>query len=476
MTLAQALTVLRARRRAALLTFLCVFGLVLLGTLAQPKAYTATATVVLDVKSPDPIVGVVLPGMTVSSYMATQVDVLQSERVVLAALRTLQADKDPQLRDQWQGRTQGRGDFGAWLAEDAMTRLKVMPDRESNVIAVAFTSRDPELSARTANAVVRAYIATTLELRTEPAKQFNELFNDSTKALRESLEAAQARLSAFQQEKGIVTNDEKFDIESARLNELSAQLLTMEGTATESKNRSQQAHVDGSKMQEVLGNQMIQTLSADLARQQARLSELRARLGERNPQVLEQAASVEELRARMNVEKERISGSIAVNNEVNVSRLQSLRGELAAQRARVLQMKGLRDEAAVLQRDVENAQRVYDAGFLRLSQSTLESQATQTNVSVLKWASPPPFPSSPRLVLNAVVGGVLALVLALVVTALREGRDERLRSEDDVRQALNVPLLGVLPVRGPMSGGGGAAMRRLLPRLLPKTSSTQPSH
>ena len=446
MSLSQILSILRARWRSAAVVFAAVVGLVAAFTLLLPKKYTATAAIVLDVKSPDPIAGVVLPGMTVSGYMATQVDVLQSERVVLRALHALHAERDPELRDAWQAQTEGRGDFDAWLAEDIQKRLDAKPGKDSNVIAVTYTARDPATAANIANAVVKAYIETTLQLRTEPAKQFNGLFDESTKALREALEVAQAKLSAFQQSKGIVATDEKLDIENARLSELSTQLVVMQATATESEGRQREAALKGDQMQEVLSNQMIMSLSADLARQQARLQEIGQRLGDKHPDVQQLRANIDELRTRLNAEKGRLTGSITVNNSVNQSRLESLRGALGSQRNKVLQMKGLRDEAAVLQRDVENAQRVYDAGFAKRNQSTLESQATQTNVSVLKTAGPPPFPSSPRMSLNASIAILLGLALGLATAIVRERRDWRLRADADVFEILNQPLLGVLPV------------------------------
>ena len=445
MSLSQILSILRVRWRSAIVVFLLIVGLVTALTLLMSKKYTGIASVVLDVKSPDPIAGVVLPGMTVSGYMATQVDVLQSDRVVLGAVRALRLNQDPDLKAAWQDSTEGRGDFESWIVEGINRRLDVKPGKDSNVIMVSYTAKDPEVAAKTANAVVKAYIDTTLQLRTEPAKQFNSMFDETTKAQREALETAQARLSAFQQSKGIIANDERFDVENARLSELSTQLGVMQAVATESEGRQREAALKGDQMQEVLSNPMIATLSADLARLQARLQEISQRLGDKHPDVQQLRANIDELRARLNTEKGRITGSITVNNSVNQTRLESLRSALAAQRAKVLQMKSLRDEAAVLQRDVENAQKVYDAGFGKLNQSTLESQATQTNVSVLKTATPPAFPSSPRIGLNAAIGVLLGLVLGIATAVLRERRDWRLRADADVFEVLNQPLLGVLP-------------------------------
>jgi capsular polysaccharide biosynthesis protein len=135
-----------------------------------------------------------------------------------------------------------------------------------------------------------------------------------------------------------------------------------------------------------------------------------------------------------------------------------------------MQMKGLRDEAAVLLRDVENAQKVYDAGFARLNQTALESQATQTNVSVLKTATAPPFPSSPRLGLNGAIAVLLGAALGLATAVLRERRDWRLREDSDVFEILNQPLLGVLP-QGPRArlAGRQRSLRAVAERVLGRT-------
>ena len=219
----------------------------------------------------------------------------------------------------------------------------------------------------------------------------------------------------------------------------------MQATAKESEERQKQASVKGDQMQEVVGNQAISVLSADLVRQEARLSGITERLGERNPEVVELRANINGLRSRLTAERMRIVGGITVNNAVNQSRLNELKREVAAQKSRVLQMKGLRDEASVMLRDVENAQLAYDAAFARQKQSALESQATQTNVSVLKYASPPPFTSSPRLITNGLIAIVFGALAGFATALLRERRDWRLRAETDILEVMNQPLLGVLP-------------------------------
>jgi len=463
----QIFDVLKARWRSAAIVFFGIVTAVVAASLLLPRQYTATASVLLDAKSPDPIAGIVLPGMTLSGYMATQVDVIQSERVALRALDMLKLDQSKLQQERWREATQSRGDFRSWLAEMVATKLDIRPGKDSDVLTVRYTSPDPQFSADVANAIVKAYIDTTLELRVEPAKQYNNFFDDRAKHLRDDLETAQAKLSAYQRSKGIIATDERLDVENARLTELSTQLVALQGVAEESKTRQGQLGANGDRMSEVLNNPLITNLATELARQEARLREAESRLGEANPQVQELQANIAELKSKIESETRRINGSVTVNNSVNQTRVGELRRALEDQRAKVLRLKGQRDEAAVLQRDVENAQRAYDAMFARVSQSHVESQLTQTNVSVLKYATPPPFPSSPKLLLNSIVAVVLGLVLAAVTVLVRERLDRRVRSADDVQQLLAQPFLGVLP-----APSRAAAAGRLRKRLTQAAGST----
>ena len=446
MSLTQLLIVLRARWISFVLVLACAGALALVANALLPKRYTATAMVVLDVKSPDPIAGMVLPGAGTSGYMATQADVFRSERVALRAMRELKLDLDPVLQAGWLEQTEGVGELMSWMAERLLIGLDVRPGRESNVLAVSYTAADPRQAAVVANAFVAAYVSTILDLRVEPAKQYSNFFDDRAKQARDDLEAAQSKLSAYQQQKGLMATDERLDVENSRLQELTTQMVALQAIANESASRQGQMGGNPNQMSEVLNNGLIASLKGDLARQEARLDEMSSKYGSQHPQVLEARASISQLRQKIDAETRRVSGSVTANNSINQQRLGTLRQSIEEQRTKMMKLKGLRDEAAVLMRDVENAQRVYDAVATRMSQTSMESQTTQTNVSVLKNASLPLNPSSPRTTLNLAIALVVGVLLAIGTVIVRETLDQRLRTEDDVIAYLKQPLLGALPV------------------------------
>lgn len=466
LSLSQLGVILRARWRSSLAVFVSVVALAVAGTLLISNKYTAMASVVLDVKSPDPIAGLVLPGMTAVGYMATQVGIMQSERVALRAIQKLNLENDPVAKAHWQAETGGRGSFQSWLSDGLLRKIEIQPARDSNVITVSYTGKDPKFAADVANAFIKAYMETTLELRVEPARQFYALFDDRAKHLRDELEMAQSKLSDYQRSKGILVTDEKLDVENSRMTELTSQLVNLQGLANESGNRQTQGSMNPDNMSEVLSSPLIMNLTADLARQQASLDQLRKQLGDKNPQVQQLGTNVAALTARIALETNRITQSVRLNNSVNINRVTALRASIEQQRAKLLSMKSQQDEARTLERDVDAAQKAYDSVTARVSEAGLESQATRTNVSVLKEASVPPLPSSPRVTLNIAIGVLLGALLALATAIFREMRDQRLRTESDVVQLLRQPVFGVLPKHVPSSNAFASARKATILRRL----------
>jgi polysaccharide biosynthesis transport protein len=471
MTFGQFLSVLRARWVVAFLVMLLVVAATVSVSMLLPKQYKAVASVVVDFK-PDPVSAVIFGGLASPAFMATQVDVIQSDRVAQRVVRNLKLAENPQVRQQWQDEAGGQGSIESWLAAAFQKSMDVVPSRESSVISVSYKAPDPRFAAALANAFVQAYIDTTLELRVDPARQYSSFFETRSKEARDTFEKAQARLSAFQKENGIIASDERLDIENGRLNELSSQLTGLQAVSAESSSRMALSRgIDGDRLQEVLNSPILGAIKSDIGRNEARLQELSTRYGDNHPQVVEAKASLAELRTRLAAETKRVTGGVTVSNTINRQREAEVRGALDAQRNKVLKLKAVRDEGLVLMRDVENAQRAYDAVLQRFTQTNLESQTTQSNVNLLTQATPPMAPSSPRIPLNTLLSVLVGGLLAIGTALLLELRDRRVRNIDDAVAVLGLPVIAALPKPGSklaLMGRPGSLMQQRLMAPLPQ--------
>jgi uncharacterized protein involved in exopolysaccharide biosynthesis len=130
---------------------------------------------------------------------------------------------------------------------------------------------------------------------------------------------------------------------------------------------------------------------------------------------------------------------------VDVRREDDLRAALEAQKQRILDLKHKNDQVADLQTDVTMAQKNLEAVSQRLAQSSLESQAQQTNLELLAPATIPTDASSPKLMLNLLFGLFVGAVCGIGAALLREMTDRRVREGDELLELLGVPVLGRIP-------------------------------
>src|SRR5262249_44246430 len=128
------------------------------------------------------------------------------------------------VRANFEKAAAGKGSIEDWLAENLLTRIKV-DTSQSSIIRVTFSSDDPRFAAQIADGFAKAYVDTLLELRVEPTRQAAAWYDEQLKSLRANLEDAQAKLSTYLKQKGIVSADERYDVDSTRLGALSDQVV-----------------------------------------------------------------------------------------------------------------------------------------------------------------------------------------------------------------------------------------------------------
>jgi len=444
LTIGQLVRIVWWRKWTAMAVFVAVVGATFAVSRLTPPSYRAAATVLLDVKRGDPVLGPLAPSLIPTGFIATQVDIINSPRVAMRAVRSLGLDGNAVAQELWvkDGR---RGTIEQFFSERLLRSLDARPSRESNVISIQFTGADPVFAAGVANAFARAYVDTSVDLLADPARSSARWFDERVRQLRGDLETAQNKLSAYQQEHQVVATDERVDVETSRLNELNAQLTAVQGQLAESASREREARGKMASSPDVLQNPVIQGLRSDIARADAKLKELGAQLGPNHPQLQRSETELDALNAKLNSEMQRVADSVSTNNSVNARREREVRGALEAQKKRVLELRSQRDELTVLQKDLESAQKAYDIAAQRLSQTSLESQAQQTNVQVLAEALPPTQKSSPNTRLNLMIAGFFGAILSVAAAVGRELSDRRLRTADDAVRAFGLPVLARLP-------------------------------
>jgi len=468
----QFLLALRARFGTFALSLVATVLAATVVSLLLPKTYRATVSLLVDAKEEQSLSNVlplILPQEKLS-YLQTQMDIITSKRVARKVVQDMKLAESALTRAAFEKAGEGYGSIEDWLVETLLKRLKVETS-QSSIIQVTFSSADPRYSAGVANAFAKAYIDTMLELRVEPTRQAAVWYDEQLKSLRANLEDAQAKLTNYLQREGIVSTDERLDVDSTRLGALSEQVVKAQEQTFQWNAREQQAReflkrggsLDG--LPDVLDNPFIQRLKTDLHQGEAKLQELATQYGSNYPQYQRQLSENRSLREKLDAEMKKVAAGVANSARQSRQREADLVKAMAAQRARLLELKDNRNEFTVLRRNVESAEKAYDTAMQRHVVSQVESRASQTNVTVLNPAAVPGKPSQPIIALNIALSVVVGTMLGVAVVTLMEMSDRRVRSRSDLD--LDVPLLAVLNPWQPSGNvllGGPSGAARALPR------------
>lgn len=382
MNLALILELLKARAGFIAFVVVLTVGAAVIFTMQQVKTYAASTSMVLTFADAGPFDQSGVPNQLATSYMATQVDIIQNRNVALKVVDMLDLAPDPETAAYFMGTQTGKQQDPEVevtkndIAKTLLENLRVRPSRDSRVLAIDFFSASPKLAARIADAFAQAYIEVTLQLSMEPARRNADWFDSQLTGLQMRLEEQQQELTNYQQQQGIVAVDERLDTETQRLEELSSKLTAAQAQTFDVRSRQ---------------------------------------LGEQHP---------EYIRA--------------------IEREQSLESSLNRQKRKVLEVKKQRDQLDRMVREIENSRSMYDAAVQRYYQTSLESQFNQTNIAVLTNAVVPDKPSSPKPLLNVALSLFLGLAFGVGMTILAELVNRRVRIEQDLKDGLGIPVLASL--------------------------------
>jgi len=267
----------------------------------------------------------------------------------------------------------------------------------------------------------------------------------------------------------------RMDVENARLQEISNQLVAVQAQMFDANSRTRQitSSEQLDSLPDLMKNPTIQNLKQELARAESKLAEVSERYGVNHPQYIASNAEVTSLKSKLNVEIGVTRGSLVQSAEMARRQVGDVQKSLEEQKDRIIALKRQQDELSVLTRDIESARAAYDAALQQANQTKLESRVDRTNVAILNPAMAPLLPDSPKILLNLVVGLFAGIALAIGLILTLEVCNRRLRSAEDLADFTDLPVLAELPA---LPAGARRHRRREVRRALKLQPGVAPAN
>lgn len=448
---------------AGIIVFALLLGAAI--TLLTTPRYTAEASLMINqqsdrVLSTEQVEPTVLPQDT-ERFLQTQVDILESRHLALRVIENERLLDNPDFlaRAGIEVNPELEAEAGENVLRQAainhlLANTEVTPPLDSRIVTVSYTSPSAEFAAQIANAYVETFIRDNLDRRAESSRYAREFLSTRLAEAKVRLEESERELNQFAQASGIVnvaTSETESDGQGTtttsrsllRLNDAAADAEAARAAA-EARWRSA-AGSPAAQLPEVVSNSAYQTLLAERARVQGQLSEELATRQEEYPTVQALRSQLESINGQIASVGGNIKQSIRENYEAAVrqeseleSRVNELKGEFLAEDSRGVQY-------GIFAREVDTNRVIYDGLLQRFKEVSAEEGLTSNNVSRVDVATPPLRPSVPNTFINMGLALVAGIVLAALVTFLREVVDDIVRTPADVEERFGLPTLGIIP-------------------------------
>jgi uncharacterized protein involved in exopolysaccharide biosynthesis len=357
--------------------------------------------------------------------------------------------------------------------------IQVVPN--SNLIYVRYRSGDPVRGADIVNALLDHYRVTYVEMRATPGVA--HFFEDQRDRFGTALKRAEHSLSAFQERTALLAATVQVDAYSRRLAEAENNAVDAQYDLKEAEARARVIKEELDREPERIQissttklNPMIQTIQerllalqiderhlltlytadsrpvqdkrTEIAAQEARLAEARAR------QWVPENEVTQLNERHTDLENQYIAAQLAADkNRIRAQGARTIAGEM---RARVRDL-GLADvERQSIERDIAASTDAYLLYRKKAEEARLTSALDDhkfTNVAIGERASPQGTPVGPPRNLSLVFAVAVGLVSGVGSAFVREFFDGSIKTEAEVRAALDLPVLGSISDEGDGRGG-----------------------
>ena len=347
----------------------------------------------------------------------------------------------------------GRVDRQRIAGELLLRNLAINPTRLSSLVDIAFTSPDPALSARVANAWADSFIQTNLERKIQATSYGRNLLQRQLALQKERLDESQRQLVGYASQQQIInlpaqsgdgaTTSER-SIVADDLAALNAALAQATAERIQAEARYEQAGRSGASA-EALRNQAINNLRQRRAELAAEYQRLMVQFEPEYPAAKALKSQIDQLDRSIEREEGRVSGSLQADYREAVERERALRTKVDQLKGSYLDLRRRSIQYNIYQQEVDTNRALYDGLLQRFKEIGVAGGIGVNNVSVVDGADVPQVPSSPRLLLNLVAALVAGLGLGAIAAFALEQMDETIADPGEVERRLGLPLLGSVP-------------------------------
>jgi capsular exopolysaccharide synthesis family protein len=451
-TLQDYLLILRERIWYIVVVFLVVFSSSLVYTLSDTKIYQSSATVQIFRRDANAMQGGQVMDSDIRSAedLNTQIKVIESVSIINRVAERITGDDLRQFLAPWPEKA---GAGTAAVAEIISKNRKVIPQRLTLVVTIAYQHPDRFVAAKVANLFVDEYLKLNQSVRSQYQKKAVDELQMTVDEQRKKVDLLAKQLQDYKEKNKTVSLDQRKDIVSEALKAINlevqkAQIALQSAEIRLNQMKEQRAKkADLTELPFVASQLLINELKQQLAARQIEVSKLSDHYRPLHPKMIEAKNSLTQTQRELDRAVESVCAQVDSDYQNALLNYQQRVQELEKNKADSLALDAAAVEYNQLEREFKTQELILQTIAARRTETGMASNFEAQGARIVDSAVPAPEnkPISPNVPLNLGLGVVGGLGLGLAFAFFVAFIDDRVKSSFDIEGVVGLPLIGIIP-------------------------------
>lgn len=474
------------KRKTLIISFLVItVFLVLFMTLLSPSIYKATSQVVIDRESfSSPLTG---RRTDYASYLDEQLtfnthfELIKSKPVILEVIKDMDAaaasetEIDEPLsipaRIKKQIKSNIRllkdnvklliGKESKEISPEEKLDLKVKALQgaiqiqqipETRLVAISVRGISPIMVSELANSVAKNYIEFDMGSRLSSSKDSLEWMNNEMYRLKKRLEDDEKKFHEYKQLNKVFSVKGKQQVISQKIAEFNNEYLKARNKRQEldaqlNQIASLRAGSDGdiAHIRSIINNPAIDAIYKNLTTLELEKTRLSKVYKGKHPKVVQNTGEIERNKLKLKTELQKEVDNLKSERSVLQAKERVLEQNISEFERDALDASGKELRYTILQRNLDTSQNLYDTLVAKIKESGVLSSGTESNIRIVEKAVVPLNPIGPNKKKNLLFALIVGLFGGVGLAFFLEYIDQSVRTEEDVVNYLEVPVLSLIP-------------------------------
>ncbi|MFC1867604.1 GumC family protein [Thermodesulfobacteriota bacterium] len=340
----------------------------------------------------------------------------------------------------------------AQLAGTLSNKIKIEPVRDTRLLKVNVEDHDPVVARDIANSVARAYMKFNIDNRLQSSQNTLSWMTDQLYETKKKLEDAERTFLEYKQQEKLFSVEGRQTVIGQKIQEFNDVYLNarnkrlgLDARLAELK-KTLSAKGDILQVHSLIDNSLIDNLYSQLLELEVELSRLRKVYKAKHPKAVQINTEIVNTRGKLDQEINKEINGMESERSVLLAREKVLQETISDFENDALETNKQELKYTILHRDVETNQKIYDTLLSKVEEANITGNIDASNIRITEEAVMARAPFKPRKKLNLVLSVLFGLMIGVGLAFLWEYMDRTIRTEEDARRYLDLPVLSIIPV------------------------------